>query len=61
MKERISFLKMYGERSVDTVAVIEDVLSEIIEIETQLSYQRKIYDKLKNDYINYGSRKELEL
>lgn len=61
MKERISFLKMFGEKSVDTVAVIQDVLSKIIEIENQLSDNRQIYDNLKNDYINYGSGKELEL
>lgn len=61
MKGHISFLKTYGKRSADTVAVIEDVLSEIIEIEPQLRYQRQIYDRLKNDYINCESRKELEL
>ena len=57
----ISFLKIYGKRTADTVAVIEDILSKIIEIENQLSDNRQIYDKLKNEYINYGSGKELEL
>lgn len=61
IKERISFLKTYGKRSANTVAVIENVLSEIIEIESQLSYQSQIYDKLKNYYINCESKKELEL
>lgn len=51
IKDRLSFLEIYGEANTTTVKLLREALSEIADMEVQLSSHIQTYDRIRDAYI----------